>query len=210
MTEKLSVWATLSSVDVSKHIEKKGNLSYLSWAWAWGELMKLYPESTYSFSEPRHYDNKSCEVWVTVSIEGLSRDMWLPVMDNRNNAVLDPNSRAISDTRMRCLVKCLAMFGLGHYIYAGEDLPSTPAAVVETISNEPVDAEKVIKATNFFIQMIRADIDEDIQAPKIRSAYNRLTNDEQIAVNNNLKAEKCGKRQMNTILKGFLEFEVAA
>ena len=78
--------------------------------------------------------------------------------------------------------------------------------LVETISNVPLDAEKVIKATSYFIQQISADADEDIVAPKIKAAYDRLTNDEQIAVNNNLKAEKVGKRQMNTILKGFLDW----
>ena len=212
MSEKTSVWANLSALDVSQHIEKKGNLSYLSWAWAWGELMGIYPESTYEFKEPYLYENKSCEVWVTVTIEGLSRDMWLPVMDYKNKAVANPTSRDISDTRMRCLVKCLAMFGLGHYIYAGEDLPTIP--VIETISNVPVDAEKVGKATAYFVQQISADEDEDVVAPKIKAAYNRLTNDEQIAVNNNLKAEEIGKRQMNTILKGYLDWvpydEVAA
>jgi hypothetical protein len=204
MTEK-SVWETLSALDVSAHIEKKGSLSYLSWAWAWGELMAIYPESNYEFDEPYFYENKTCEVWVTVTISGLSRKMWLPVMDYKNKAVPSPASRDISDTRMRCLVKCLAMFGLGHYIYAGEDVPSIP--LVETISNTPVDAEKVIAATNFFIQQISVDADEDVVAPKIKVAYNRLTSDEQIAVNNNLKSEKIGKRQMNTILKGFLEWE---
>ena len=50
--------------------------------------------------------------------------MWLPVMDNRNNSIANPSSRQVSDTKMRCLVKCFALYGLGHYIYAGEDIPS--------------------------------------------------------------------------------------
>lgn len=78
--------------------------------------------------------------------------------------------------------------------------------LAETISTIPVDAEKVVKATNYFIKMINADVDEDVVAPEIKAAYNRLSSDEQIAVNNNLKAEKNGKRQMNTILKGFLDW----
>jgi len=121
--KKKTTWEVLSALDVSKHVEEKGNLSYLSWAWAWGTLMNIYPESSYEFDEPVFYDNGSCEVWVTITVDGMSRKMWLPVMDFRNNSVPNPSSRQISDTRMRCLVKCLAMFGLGFSLYAGEDLP---------------------------------------------------------------------------------------
>lgn len=117
------IWNNLASVDCSGKIDKKGNLSYLSWAWAWAELMKLYPNACYSFSAPVAFDDGSMEVWCTVTIGDCSRQMWLPVMDHRNNSIIRPSSRQISDTRMRCLTKCLAMFGLGHYIYAGEDLP---------------------------------------------------------------------------------------
>lgn len=121
------VWETLSKIDVSHKVEKKGSLSYLSWAWAWGVLMEHYPASRYSFKEPVFFEDGSCEVWVSVQVGStdsfLTHEMWLPVMDHRNKAIQNPDSRAISDTRMRCLTKCLAMFGLGHYIYAGEDLP---------------------------------------------------------------------------------------
>lgn len=124
------VWDTLSKIDCSAFIEKKMNLSYLSWAWAWSELMKHYPCSYYKFQEPVSFPNKTCEIWVTVGVSNgihcQERQMWLPVMDHRNNAVVGPDSRQINDTRMRCLVKCLAMFGLGHYIYAGEDVPRQP------------------------------------------------------------------------------------
>ena len=118
-----SVWTTLSAIDVSKHIEKKGNLSYLSWAYAWGTLMKYYPEASYFYDEPNVDPNGTVEVEVELTIEGITRRMWLPVMDHRNKAIVNPTSRDVSDARMRCLVKCIAMFGLGHYIYAGEDLP---------------------------------------------------------------------------------------
>lgn len=118
-----SVWNVLSAIDVSKHIEKKGQLSYLSWAYAWGTLMKHYPEASYCYFEPNVDPNGTVEVEVELTIEGITRRMWLPVMDNRNKAVVNPSSRDVSDARMRCLVKCIAMFGLGHYIYAGEDLP---------------------------------------------------------------------------------------
>jgi hypothetical protein len=119
----MSIWETLSKVNCSEKIEKKGKLSYLSWTWAWAEVMNRYPSATYEFQQPVFFNDGSCEVWVSVTIDELTHAMWLPVMDNRNNSVINPDSRKISDARMRCLTKCLAMFGLGHYIYAGEDLP---------------------------------------------------------------------------------------
>jgi hypothetical protein len=147
----MSVWKTLSAINVNDHVEKKGTLSYLSWAWAWGVLMEHYPDAAYAFDDPISLPDGSCEVWVTVTIDGISRRMWLPVMDNRNNSIANPSSRHISDTRMRCLVKCLAMFGLGHYIYAGEDLPAAPASeeqiasVKEWIENKSITAAQVKK-----------------------------------------------------------------
>ncbi|TNE87041.1 MAG: DUF1071 domain-containing protein [Gammaproteobacteria bacterium] len=129
------VWKTLSSVNVNDHVEKKGNLSYLSWAWAWGVLMDHYPDSQYSFREPVMRDDSTCEVWVDLTIadgeKAVTRSMWLPAMDNRNNAVKNPDARKISDTRMRCLTKAISMFGLGHYIYAGEDLPQSDLEEVQ-------------------------------------------------------------------------------
>jgi hypothetical protein len=139
------VWDTLSKVDVSKQIEKKGNLSYLSWAWAWGILMQHYPDSYFEFKEPTILPDGTVEIWVTVTVSDgekqASRSMWLPVMDHRNNAIQHPDARKISDTRMRCLTKCLAILGLGHYIYAGEDLPTQP----ESKSPEEVYSELTAK-----------------------------------------------------------------
>ena len=133
-----TVWKTLSSIDVNNKTEKKGNLTYLSWAWAWGELMDHYPQATYTFTEWEYPDGQSyvtkdvliygdgtCSVECELKIDDLVRKMWLPVMDYRNNAIENPTARQISDTKMRCLVKCMAMLGLGHYIYAGDILSST-------------------------------------------------------------------------------------
>jgi hypothetical protein len=137
------VWKALSKVDVNTHVEKKGNLSYLSWAWAWGVLMDNYPQAEYQFAthhvlmedgskrqlDTQFYPDGTASVTCAIEIptgdgaSTLRREMWLPVMDYRNNAISNPTARQISDTKMRCLVKCMAMYGLGHYIYAGEDLP---------------------------------------------------------------------------------------
>jgi len=131
MTNKKSVWATLSAIDCSDHVEQKGKLTYLSWAWAWQKLMENYPDSTYEYAEPSSLENGTVEVSVTVTVQSVSHSMWLPVMDNRNKSISNPTTRDISDARMRCLVKAIAMHGLGIYIYAGEDLPeSTKTEVV--------------------------------------------------------------------------------
>ena len=148
MSFSSKVWATLAGVDVSAKIEKKGGLSYLSWAWAWGELMKCYPASTYEFKDLEIAPDGCVTVWVDLTVsdgtDSLMRTMWLPVMDHKNAAILKPNARKISDTRMRCLVKAIAMFGLGHYIYAGEDLPE-PEMVEAKLSEKYAGHIKVIK-----------------------------------------------------------------
>lgn len=139
--EYRDIWKTLSTIDVSKHVEKKNGLSYLSWAWAWGVLMEHFPHAEYSFSSPELHQDGTVTVHCDVMIGNCHRTMWLPVMDYKNAAVKNPDARKISDTKMRTLVKCLAMFGLGHYIYAGEDInPSTEPESVVQLSNEELNA----------------------------------------------------------------------
>ena len=138
--EYRDIWKTLSTIDVSKHVEKKNGLSYLSWAWAWGVLMEHFPHAEYSFSSPELHQDGTVTVHCDVMIGYCHRTMWLPVMDYKNAAVKNPDARKISDTKMRTLVKCLAMFGLGHYIYAGEDInPSTEQESVVQLSNEELN-----------------------------------------------------------------------
>lgn len=135
----------LYSLDVNKYVEKKQGLSYLSWANAWAEFKKIYPDATYIIAKD---ENGKCYfgdeeigymVYTSVNAGGLTYEMWLPVMDNNNKAMKlksytyatrngDKTVEAISmfdinKAVMRCLVKNLAMFGLGLYIYSGEDLP---------------------------------------------------------------------------------------
>ena len=136
MSLSKQVWQTLSAVDVSDHIEKKGSLSYLSWAWAYGTMMEHYPDLHYSFEQDRcEFTNTveiSCSVLVNEKDQSMVRSMWLPVMDHRNKAIVNPDKFAINSSKMRCLVKCFAMFGLGHYIYAGEDINPVIANAVIT------------------------------------------------------------------------------
>lgn len=166
MSNKKSVWATLSAIDCSAKVEQKGKLTYLSWAWAWQTLMEHYPESTYEYAEPLCITNDTVEVNVALTVEGITHAMWLPVMDNRNKSIVNPTTRDISDARMRCLVKCIAMFGLGIYIYAGEDLPeSTKTEVV----NEEQAAE--IKA---MLELSKADVKQFLKYFKADSVDSML------------------------------------
>ena len=104
------------------HTEKKGQLTYLSWAWAIDKLLENDPMATWEFPEPKYF-GETVMVFCNITALGKTMHMQLPVMDNRNNAIAKPDSRKISDATMRCLAKCVACFGIGLYIYAGEDLP---------------------------------------------------------------------------------------
>lgn len=118
-----SIWKTLSTIDCNEHVDKKGQFSYLSWTWAWAMVKENYPRAFYRLLDDTYYQDGTMEVRVEVTIEELSHTMWLPVLDFKNKAIQHPNAFDINSSRMRCLVKCLAMFGLGHYIYAGESVP---------------------------------------------------------------------------------------
>ena len=124
-----SVWQTLSAINCNEHTSKKGQFTYLSWTWAWSILMEHYPEASFV----NHYTDAgypcfldgdgNAMVRVSVTIEGVTRTEDFAITDNRNNSIKDPSSSDVNTALKRCMVKCLAYFGLGHYIYAGEDLP---------------------------------------------------------------------------------------
>ena len=148
------IWETLSKIDVSEHTEKKMNLTYLSWAWAWGVLMEHYPGAIYSFYEDENHvpfvsmPDGTCEVRCKVFIGDMVREMWLPIMNHKNQPVINPNSFQVNTAKMRCLTKCLGMWGLGHYIYSGEDLPQGAEAKEEKSvgkKEEPVKKAEPVK-----------------------------------------------------------------
>jgi hypothetical protein len=123
MTKEAEVWGKLSTINVNEHVKEKNRFSYLSWTWAWATLQEHYPNSTYKFKPDMVHADGSVEVWVELTVEGITREMWLAVTDFKNKAVNNPSCDLVANARMRCLVKSIAMFGLGHYIYAGESLP---------------------------------------------------------------------------------------
>jgi len=188
----MSVFNELREINVNEKVEEKGKLSYLSWAWAWSEVKKKCPTATYTIfknelNQPYVYDEKTGYMcYTTVTIEDETLEMWLPVMDGSNKAMksesytYDSNGWEggkrvkvkkvveaatmfdINKTLMRCLTKNLAMFGLGLYIYAGEDLPEltpvNPVTPVTTETVEKVDKPK-IKAQQINIDNMKKNID---------------------------------------------------
>lgn len=122
----------LLKININERLEKKGNLSYLSWAHAWGEALRIDPNATFHVSTFDRGDgvtqvymdvNGTALVWVTVTLNGKPMTCQLPVMDNKNKAIPNPDAFAVNTAIMRCMVKALALHGLGLYVYAGEDLP---------------------------------------------------------------------------------------
>lgn len=126
-----SVFETLNSINVNDKVEKKNGLTYLSWAWAWAEVKKLYPQSTYTIYENAeglnfHHDGKTAWVKTGVTIEDIEHIEYLPVLDYRNASItLDKiTSFNVNSSIQRSLTKAIARHGLGLYIYAGEDIPT--------------------------------------------------------------------------------------
>jgi hypothetical protein len=140
MESDLNPFVRLASINVNDRVEKKNGLSYLSWAWAVDQLLRMHPGAQWSFKwfgdKPYLEGGHGVMVFCTVSIGENTRTAFLPVMDNRNNAIAQPDMRDINDTMQRCLVKAIALHGLGLYIYAGEDLPRTEQAPAEPVAGE--------------------------------------------------------------------------
>lgn len=123
-------FVTLNNINVNGKTEKKNNLTYLSWAWAWAEVKKLFPEATYTIYEDAnglfyHTDGKTCWVKTGVTVNGIEHIEYLPVMDYKNQSIpLEKvTSFDVNKAIQRSLTKAVARHGLGLYIYAGEDLP---------------------------------------------------------------------------------------
>ena len=118
--DKVNRYIALSRKDVSNGIERKGNLDYLSWAFAWNALAEEYADSTFFFGEPVTFPDGSMMVKAGVTVRDITHEMQLPVMCHRMKAIQNPNARDVSDAQMRCLVKAIAMHGVGIGLYLGD------------------------------------------------------------------------------------------
>lgn len=164
---KVLTFEEINRIDVSEHIEKKMNLSYLSWAWAWQEMKKIdenakvvvheFPEyiavgdSVKEILKPYLSDKGGAWVKVSVTLNGRTETEYLPVMDMRNKAVVEPDATTINKNIKRCFVKALALHGLGLYVYSGEDVPEQePAKKITAAQAKILEAlvTKVSEASN--------------------------------------------------------------
>ena len=165
---KIVSFEEMLKVNVNQFTEKKNNLTYLSWAHAWTEFKRQYPSANYEVVKDHsgkcyfEDENFGIMVFTQVTVENLTYEMWLPVMDGANKSMrvnaYNYQTRFgektcngatmfdINKTIMRCLVKNLAMFGLGLYIYAGEDMPEIDSPAQKTKPNlKKVDFERAIE-----------------------------------------------------------------
>lgn len=164
--EQKNRFEMLNAINVSDHIEKKNDLSYLSWAWAWTEFKKRFPESYYTIYEhdniPYFTDGKTC--WVKTGVTLVDGDFklehieYLPVMDfkNRSISVDAITSMDMNKTIQRSLTKAVARHGLGCYIYAGEDLP-------EELPEAKAAREKAEAEAKAIIEALKGEIDAQIK-----------------------------------------------
>jgi hypothetical protein len=171
----------LNGINVNDKTDKKNGLTYLSWAFAWGEVKKLYPEATYTVYENAdgwNYftDGQTCWVKTGVTINGIEHIEYLPVMDFRNTSIKSDKvtSFDVNKAIQRSLTKAIARHGLGLYIYAGEDLPEEPAKIdsqADMPPEERIDANKKVNRTQ--IEWLQNTIiDTDTNVSKFLQAYN--------------------------------------
>lgn len=163
---KADVFNTLNAIDATGHTEEKNGLTYLSWAWAWTMVKKLYPESYYTIYENKdgwNYftDGKTC--WVKTGVTVVDGDWqlehieYLPVMNHRNASIPvgQVDSFAVNKAIQRSLTKAIARHGLGLYIYAGEDLPE---AAAEKQKEEEEKRREVAEVIANLIRQVDASI----------------------------------------------------
>jgi hypothetical protein len=126
----------LRKINVNEHTEKKGRFTYLSWTWAVDQLLQNDPTATWTFGDPIYF-SESVMVFCTVNAFGKSMTCQMPVINNQNKAIPNPNAMDVNTAMQRCLVKTISLFGIGLYIYAGEDLPQED-------EKEPIDTAPYI------------------------------------------------------------------
>ena len=123
----------LRTINVNEHTERKGKFTYLSWAWAVDQLLQLDPIATWEYKDPVYFA-ETLMVFCSVTAFGKTMTAQLPVMNNMNKAIQNPDSMAVNTAMQRCLAKAIALHGLGLYIYAGEDIPQEEVSDLKELS----------------------------------------------------------------------------
>ena len=183
-------YTTLAAINVNGHTEQKGKLTYLSWAWAVDQLLRVDPNATWDYQTwnglPVCYlPDATAMVCCTVTVGGRSKTTWLPVMNNLNKSIPNPDSFAVNSAMQRALVKAIALCGLGLYIYAGEDLPmedDAAAAAAQDAYAAWLDTLKPIADTGDFQALVAAI--------KLQPAYATLLRSKDMATWAALKARQ--------------------
>ena len=187
----MTAFEILNDINVNDHIEKKGNLSYLSWVWAWGTLKKHFPDATYTVYEdangiPYFTDGKTGWVKTGVTVEGIEYIERLPIMDYKNKSIPADKitSMDMNTAIQRSVTKAIARHGLGLYIYAGEDLPDIekPKTEAERAAEAYPDRDSMIAyikanatpaAKMRMSQELKLNRFEDMTDIQIMAFYNR-------------------------------------
>lgn len=152
-------YSDIAAINVNDHVEKKQNLSYLSWAWAVDCLLRLDENASWEFTKPEPCGNDTLMVFCSVTAFGRTRKAQLPVMDHRNKAIANPDAFQINVAMQRCLAKAIALHGLGLYIYAGEDLPTDGDNIVmQTMTVE--EAKQTIDAVTTAVAAKAEPVDD--------------------------------------------------
>lgn len=151
----------LRKIDVSAKVEKKNGFSYLSWAFAVDQLLQVDPDANWSYPAHQLF-GPTVMVFCAVTCLGRTRTAQLPVMDHRNKPISNPDSFAVNTAMQRCLVKGIALHGLGLYLYAGEDLPADSDAKGDLGKNIP--SQEAFAMAVKMREILEADVDEDAKA----------------------------------------------
>ena len=178
----MSAFSVLSKIDVSEHTEKKGNYTYLSWAWAVKVLLEEFPKAVWKIhtfvdngtESPYMRTNAGCFVQVSVEIDKVIRTQVHPVLDHMNKTVDEPNAFQLNTSIQRCLAKAIALHGLGLYIYAGEDLPQAPDALNKEQYKSMLDLLAIIGDKEFEAKIVAQIGDETINDANYKAAFNKL------------------------------------
>jgi hypothetical protein len=165
----MSNYEKLAAINVNDKVEKKNGLSYLSWAWAVDQLLRADPMATWEYLEPVPF-GETLMVRCVVTAFGKPMPSHLPVMDHRNKAIPKPDAFAVNTAMQRCLVKGIAMHGLGLYIYAGEDLPEEPHAATKA-----GDGDGKIRPASGMLDSLEADMQDYCRdvAYRVESLFKR-------------------------------------
>ena len=151
----MTTFNEIRKINVNEHTEKKGKFTYLSWAWAVDQLLQLDPSATWQYNKPESFPDGTMMVFCSVSAFGKTMTSMLPVLNHQNKAISNPSAMDVNTAMQRCLVKAIALHGLGLYIYAGEDIPD----------EDPVD---LTEGANFWIE----NINKCQSIEELKQAYN--------------------------------------